>query len=60
MVKALIISCLFRSVLDVLPPIVHKVSPSQLRDILPETSGSLISFCIADSILYVIACAHAG
>ncbi|TFK93466.1 hypothetical protein K466DRAFT_572491 [Polyporus arcularius HHB13444] len=50
MVKALIISCLFRSILDILLPIVHKVVPQELGDDL-SNHDAMISFCIADSIL---------
>ena len=50
MVKALIISCLCRSVLDIILPIVQKVAPEQLSDDLMNHPG-MISFCVAESIL---------
>ncbi|KAI0801221.1 hypothetical protein C8Q74DRAFT_1364855 [Fomes fomentarius] len=50
MVKALIISCLIRSVLDIIPPIVHKIVPLRMGDELHQHPG-MINFCVAQSIL---------
>ncbi|KAM5536218.1 hypothetical protein V8D89_010117 [Ganoderma adspersum] len=47
-VKALIASCLLRSVLDILPPIVHKIFPRQLGTDI-TISPKAISFCVVDS-----------
>ncbi|KAI1797918.1 hypothetical protein LXA43DRAFT_876813 [Ganoderma leucocontextum] len=49
-VKALIISCLLRSVLDILPPIMHKVFPQQLG-IHITNFPEAVSFCVVDSML---------
>ncbi|RPD62905.1 hypothetical protein L226DRAFT_565081 [Lentinus tigrinus ALCF2SS1-7] len=49
MVKTLIASCLFRSVLDILPPSVHKAARMELDGAV--SNNGMISFCIADSIL---------
>lgn len=50
MVTALIISCLLRSILDIAPPIVHKLVPQQLGDHLQQFEA-MVSFCVANSIL---------
>ncbi|KAI0735132.1 hypothetical protein C8Q76DRAFT_272326 [Earliella scabrosa] len=50
MVTALIISCLLRSILDIAPPIVHKLVPQQLGDQL-QNFEAMVSFCVANSIL---------
>lgn len=50
MVKALIISCLIRSVLDIIPPIMHKVVPLRMGDELHQHPG-MTNLCVAQSIL---------
>ncbi|TBU35288.1 hypothetical protein BD311DRAFT_648430 [Dichomitus squalens] len=49
-VKALMISCLLRSVLDILPPIVHKIIPQKLGIHITKHPAT-VNFCIVDSIL---------
>ena len=51
MVRGLIISCLCRSILDIILLIAFKVAPDELSPDGIENSGSMISLCVADSIL---------
>ncbi|KAI0825097.1 hypothetical protein BC628DRAFT_1320934 [Trametes gibbosa] len=52
MVKSLMVACLLRSVLDVLPPIVEKASPNAFTPWRALNSRTaLVSFCVSDSIL---------
>ena len=51
MVRGLIISCLCRSILDIILPIAFKVAPDELSPNGIENSSSMISLCVADSIL---------
>ncbi|EIW64638.1 uncharacterized protein TRAVEDRAFT_25751 [Trametes versicolor FP-101664 SS1] len=51
MVKSLMLACLLRSVLDVLPPIVQKARPEQFSSISQNAQTTLASFCVSDSIL---------
>lgn len=51
MVKSLMVACLLRSVLDVLPPIVQKARPEEFSSISLNAQTTLVSFCVSDSIL---------
>ncbi|OJT04679.1 hypothetical protein TRAPUB_4473 [Trametes pubescens] len=59
MVKSLMVACLLRSVLDVLPPIVQKARPADfsVHNLNAQTT-TLVSFCVSDSILYISPTGH--
>ncbi|CDO71597.1 hypothetical protein BN946_scf184911.g67 [Trametes cinnabarina] len=50
MVKSLMIACLLRSALDVLPSIVEKTSPRDFAEPGLNNRAALVSFCVSDSI----------
>ncbi|KAH9858175.1 hypothetical protein C2E23DRAFT_168518 [Lenzites betulinus] len=50
MVKSLMVACLLRSVMDVLPPIVERAHPADFWDAL-NSGTALVSFCVSFSIL---------
>ncbi|KAI8995664.1 hypothetical protein BD414DRAFT_410298 [Trametes punicea] len=51
MVKSLVVACLLRSVLDVLPPIVEKARPDDFSQPNLSHRMALVSFCVSDSVL---------
>ncbi|KAI0361576.1 hypothetical protein OH77DRAFT_1391644 [Trametes cingulata] len=51
MVKSLMVACLLRSILDVLPPIVQKARPNDFQPHTLNEQTALVSFCISDSVL---------
>ncbi|KAI9063102.1 hypothetical protein FKP32DRAFT_1676993 [Trametes sanguinea] len=51
MVKSLMIACMVRSVLDVLPPIAEKASPHDFSEPGLNSRMTLVSFCVSDSVL---------
>ncbi|KAI0363903.1 hypothetical protein BV20DRAFT_957315 [Pilatotrama ljubarskyi] len=51
MVKALMVACLLRSILDVLPPIVQKARPDEFQPHMLNGQTTLVSFCVSDSVL---------
>ncbi|KAI0651891.1 hypothetical protein C8Q79DRAFT_64246 [Trametes meyenii] len=51
MVKSLMVACLLRSILDVLPPIVDKARPGDFQPDSLNQHTALISFCVSASVL---------
>ncbi|KAI0669861.1 hypothetical protein C8Q78DRAFT_1079774 [Trametes maxima] len=51
MVKSLMVACLLRSILDVLPPIVDKSRPGDFQPEVLNQQIALASFCVSASVL---------